>query len=204
MPLPHFTQLLVTGSPGGPGSEPREPIYSNLFEINFILPTILVAQGRDPILMLQQATSIDINITPEIEYKTQRFKFSTREFATMPDKTSGDFKIKFQINQNKVGEMEEYNTLRAWYNLIHNNQNGALFYKADYIGTVIVNHHDRKGLILQRVSYQNSMLKGLTGFDLNWDGAELITIEANFIYDYPVYEVIDGKSVIPGTYVPGY
>ena len=69
MPLPHFTQLLVTGSPGGPGTKPQEPVYLNLFEITFILPTILQAQGRDPILMLQQANSVTLDLTKDIDIK---------------------------------------------------------------------------------------------------------------------------------------
>ena len=60
MPLPHYTQLEMTGSPGGPGTQPQEPVYMNLFEITFILPVILQAQGRDPILLLQQAKKFDM------------------------------------------------------------------------------------------------------------------------------------------------
>ena len=63
MPLPHFTQLQGVGSPGGPGTLPDEVVYLNLFEITFILPVILQAQGRDPILLLQNATKIDLNLT---------------------------------------------------------------------------------------------------------------------------------------------
>ena len=63
MPLPHFTRLITTGSPGGPGTKPQEVVYMNLFEVTFVLPTILQAQGRDPILMLQNALKIDLNLT---------------------------------------------------------------------------------------------------------------------------------------------
>ena len=63
MPLPHFTQLVVAGSPGGPGTTPQEPVFTNLFEITFVLPTILQSQGRDPIIFLQQALSIDLGPT---------------------------------------------------------------------------------------------------------------------------------------------
>ena len=40
MPLPHFTNLLNTGSPGGPGTLPDEVVYLNLFEVTFVLPVI--------------------------------------------------------------------------------------------------------------------------------------------------------------------
>jgi len=68
----------MTGSPGGPGTKPDEVVYLNLFEITFIFPTILQAQGRDPIMQLQQASSVDLNLTPDIAVKDQRFKYSTR------------------------------------------------------------------------------------------------------------------------------
>jgi len=47
MPLPHFTNISNVGSPGGPGTSPEEPVYTNLFEITFVLPTLLQAQGRN-------------------------------------------------------------------------------------------------------------------------------------------------------------
>ena len=36
-PLPHFTQLNMTGSPGGPGTQPQEPVYKNLFDSLFVM-----------------------------------------------------------------------------------------------------------------------------------------------------------------------
>lgn len=36
MPLPHYTQLINVGSPGGPGTLPDEVVYTNLFEITFV------------------------------------------------------------------------------------------------------------------------------------------------------------------------
>ena len=79
MPLPHFTQLQMTGSPGGPGTQPQEPVYQNLFEITFVLPTILQAQGRDPVLLLQQAKKISLNVTnKDLGISEQKFKYSSR------------------------------------------------------------------------------------------------------------------------------
>ena len=129
MPLPHFTQLQMTGSPGGPGTDPQEVVYLNLFEITFILPTILQAQGRDPVLLLQQATNVDLNLTnKEIGVKAQNFKYTTRAFLDAgPAETHIDnLSIKFNVNVNNQGSMEVWNTLRAWYDLAWNSQNGYL------------------------------------------------------------------------------
>ena len=205
MPLPHFTQLLMTGSPGGPGTKPQEPVYKNLFEITFIMPTILQAQGRDPIMMLQQATSIDLNLTEDIERATQRFKYSTRKFVTTPSDTSKDITIKFNVNVNEKGAMETWNALKAWYDLVWNSQNGVLHYKADIIGTLVVNEHDRKGLVLRRVTYQNAQIYGIDGIQLNWDSnTEIWSVNAKFVADYWIDEYIDGNFVITPPRIAGY
>ena len=99
MALPHFTQLQMTGSPGGPGTKPQEPVFLNLFEISFILPTILQAQKRDPILLLQQATNITLDLSPDIEKADQRFKYTTRVFLKTPTKTDTAFDITFNMMQ---------------------------------------------------------------------------------------------------------
>lgn len=207
MPLPHFTQVINSGSPGGPGTLPDEVVYLNLFEITFILPVILQAQGRDPILLLQNATKISLNLTEfeGIGTKQQRFKYSTREFVTTPTKTSGNLDIPIQVNVNQAGSMETWNTMKAWYDLVFNSQNGALHYKSDIIGTIIVNQHDKKGVVLRRVTFQNVQITKLAGYDLNWSSNEIINESiASFVYDYFIDEYIDQNFGINPPIVSGY
>ena len=206
MPLPHFTQLLMTGSPGGPGTKPDEVVYLNLFEITFIFPTILQAQGRDPIMQLQQASSVDLNLTPDIAVKDQRFKYSTRAYMTMPEKTHIDFSIKHNVNVNDKGNMITWDTLKAWYDVVWNSQNGTVNYKSDIIGTIIVNQHDKKGVVLRRVTFQNCQIIGISGVALGWEkSTEILSdVEAKFVADYWIDEYIDGSFTITPALVPGY
>jgi hypothetical protein len=206
MPLPHYTQVSNVGSPGGPGSLPDEIVYLNLFEVTFVLPNILTAQGRNTLLLLENATNIDMNLTQfDLGQKEQRFKYSTRQFNTTPVKTSGDFNIKFQVNVNQAGSMETWSTLKAWYDLVFNSQNGSLHYKSDCIGTVIVNQHDKKGVVLRRVTYQNVQIKQLQGYALDWSSNNTIeTIQADFVYDYFVDEYIDQNFSITPPLITGY
>lgn len=207
MPLPHFTQLQSVGSPGGPGTLPDEVVYTNLFEITFILPVILQAQGRNPILLLQNATKISLNNLTEFEItaKQQRFKYSTREFLTTPTKTSGTLQIPIQVNVNQQGSMENWNTMKAWYDLLFNSQNGSLHYKSDLIGTIIVNQHDKKGVVLRRVTFQNCQISKLQGYDLDWGTAEIIqAVNVDFVYDYFIDEYIDSNFTINPPLVSGY
>jgi hypothetical protein len=205
MPLPHFTQLLMTGSPGGPGTNPHEVVYLNLFEITFIFPTILQSQGRDPVMQLQQASSVDMNLTPAIPVKDQRFKYSTRAYVGTPEKTHIDFTIKHNVNVNEKGNMITWATLKAWYDLVWNSANGALNYKADIIGTVIVSQHDKKGVVLRRVTYQNCQITELQGYTLDWSSTEILNnIEAKFVADYWIDEYLDGSFTVSPALIPGY
>jgi hypothetical protein len=208
MPLPHFTQLQMTGSPGGPGTQPQEPVYLNLFEITFVLPTILQAQGRDPVLLLQQALSVDLNLTNKtIATSQQRWKYTTRAFLNAgPSETHvDDLGITFNVNVNNNGSMESWAALKAWYDLVWNSQNGYLHYKADIIGTIIVNQHDKKGLVLRRVTFQNAQIKNLTSPSLTYEGQGILqNITANFVADYWVDEYIDNNFTISPPFVSGY
>ena len=206
MGLPHFTQISNAGSPGGPGTLPDEVVYTNLFEITFILPVLLQAQGRDPILLLQNATKIDLNLTEfDVAAKTQRFKYSTRMFMAPPAKTDGTLSIPFQVNVNNSGSMETWSTLKAWYDLVFNSQNGALHYKSDIIGTIIVNQHDKKGVVLRRVTFQNVQMSKLAGYSLDWASNGIIeSSQADFVYDYFIDEYIDQNFGINPPVVSGY
>lgn len=204
MPLPHFTNLINTGSPGGPGTLPHEPVYLNLFEITFVLPVILQAQGRDPILMLQNATNIDLNLTEAIDVKEQRFKYSTRAFVGTPTKTHVEFNITFNVNVNETGSMETWDVLKAWYDLVWNSQTGYLHYKSDIIGTIIVNQHDKKGFVLRRVTFQNSQIKQVGGASLKWDSSDIWSVQADFVADYWIDEYIDNNFTIEPPLINGY
>ena len=203
MPLPHYTQLPVLDDPAGPGTLPQEPVYKNLFEISFILPIILQAQGRDVALLLQEATSVTLDLTPDIERKEQRYKYSTRAFVTMPSTTTKEFDIKFQVNVSNKGAMDVWNTLKAWYDLQWNSQNGTLHYKSDTIGTVIVNQHDRKGYVLRRVTFQNAQLYGVESIALDWATADIWEVTAKFVADFWIDEYIDGNYAIDNPNVYG-
>ena len=207
MPLPHYTQISNVASPGGPGTLPDEVVYTNLFEITFVLPVILQAQKRDPLLLLENATKISFANLTEHDFaeKFQRFKYSTRAFYATPTKTHGTIQIPFQVNVNNNGSMETWNTLKAWYDLMFNSQNGSLHYKSDLIGTIIVNQHDKKGVVLRRVTFQNCQLFKLQGYDLDWGSNSIVeTVNADFAYDYFIDEYIDSGFSINPPLVSGY
>ena len=122
-----------------------------------------------------------------------------------PTKTAGAFNITFNVNVNQQGSMETWNALKAWYDLVFNSQNGSLHYKSDIIGTVIVNQHDKKGVVLRRVTFQNVQINKLAGYALDWASANIMeNLQADFIYDYFIDEYIDNNFTINPPLVSGY
>lgn len=101
--------------------------------------------------------------------------------------------------------METWNVLKAWYDLVWNSQNGTLHYKSDIIGTIIVNQHDKKGVVLRRVTFQNAQLRGIDAPSLAWNSNEIWSdVGAKFVADYWIDEYIDGNFTIQPPLVPGY
>lgn len=206
MAIPHYTQLGQGFGSGPNGGAIDEVVYKNLFEITFVLPVILQAQQRNPLMLLQNALNINFNLTEfDVKSVQQRFKYSTREFLTTPNQTSGEFTIKFNVNVNQAGSMENWNTMKAWYDLLFNSQNGTLHYKADMVGTVIVNQHDKKGVVLRRVTFQNVQLMKLQGYSLDWSSNDIVeSVECTFKYDYFIDEYIDNNFTIAPPIISGY
>ena len=179
MPLPHFSNIRSH-------NELWEPIYVNLFEVNFILPLILQAENRDPILLMENCKKISLPLTPVVENASQKFKFSDREFLLTPARTSIDVDIDFNINQDDTNSVFVWNTLKRWYDLVWNSQTGETCYKKDIVGTIIVLQHDKKGVVIRRVVYNNCQIKEITGYsDLDWSSTSIIEgISGKFVADY--------------------
>lgn len=203
-PLPHFTQVQSHGSTHPNTTEIYEPVYPSLYEITFVLPSIVQNQGRNPLLLLENAVSIEgLEVHKELGSEMQRFKYSTRMFLTMPENTSLDsVAIGFNVNVGNAGDVFNYNALRAWYDLAWNSQNGTLSYKRDMVGTIIVNHHDRKGFIIRRITLHNCQITNISDFldSVAWDqNTEIIeSVTANFIVDYWTDERVDLDTGGPG------
>ena len=203
MPIPHFTQVKSHGTTHPDTSRIHEPVYPSLFELTFILPNIIQNQGHDPILLLENATSITgiEDVTKSIAVATQRFKYSTRKFVTMPNDTSlEDIGINFNVNVKEEGDVYNYNTLRAWYDLVWNSQNGTLHYKREIVGTIIMNLHDKKGIVIRRLTFHNVQIRGISGYEgqHDWENNEQIiqSVTSNFASDYWTDEFIAPDATI--------
>jgi len=193
MGLPHFTNLTTT-------EVFNEPVFPSLYEVIFVLPTLL--EGRDNIVMLENAIAVNgLELQPDLPtINSQRYKYSNRAYIGLPEDTTKTFDINFNVNQNGQGAIFVWNTLKAWYDLAWNSQDGSVHYKADLNGSIIVNQHDKKGFVIRRVTLHNAQLYGVTDpgtSELDWSNTSGIveSVNAKFICDYWTSEVIDDQFV---------
>jgi hypothetical protein len=199
--LPHFSNILVTGQQAGPGAEAQEPFYTNLFEVTINLPVALQSYSGQQLLLIQQATKMGsaLTLSEKIEVKDQRYKTSTRAFATMPTKTHIEFNIGFNVNVNTQSNVEVWNVLKAWYDLVYNFNTGTMNYKRDMIGTVILDMHDKRGVVLRRITYNNAQLLSVSGWtEPDWSSSEIHALQADFVADYWTDEYIDDLGGFSG------
>lgn len=180
MPLAHFTNI-------DSHNQLWEPVHQNLFEVNFILPPA-IQDGNVTNLLLENATTISLPTYPQLATASQRYKYSTRLFVMMPESTSkDDISIQFNLLKDNNHQVFMFRKIKDWYDLSWNNETGELNYKASTAGTLIVNVHDKDGVIIRRVVYHNAVCNGFSGFeDLDWESTTSLMgpLTANFVADY--------------------
>lgn len=179
MSLSHFSNILSH-------NQNNEPIFKALFEINFDLPPILGRTTEEARLLLENARNITLPLTPDIEVQTQRFKFSTRAYVTLPTETHvPDIEINFNLNENKNSAVFVWNLLKAWYDLVWNSQTGETHTKREMIGNIIINCHNRKGKVYRQVTYHNVQIVGISDMEYDWDSTtEIQEVSGKFVADY--------------------
>lgn len=179
MAYAHFSDVLSHNSN-------FEPVYKALFEVTFDFPPILGRTIEEAKLMLENAQNITLPLTPDIEQQTQRFKFSTRTYVTMPSETHiADISINFNMNENDKNSVFTWSILKSWYDLAWNSQTGEQHTKREMIGRIIVNQHNKKGQVIRRVEYHNVQMVGISEIELNWESpTEILNCTAKFCADY--------------------
>lgn len=148
MGLPHFKTSRVS-------MEMYEPVYLNLFTVEFQLPKGLTGTGGisddDKNLLLegvQNVKGLDTNKNPGVA-NLQRYKFADRSFAASgTDQTFIDVTMDFEINvrgsATGAPDMYTLKILRRWNDLIWDPLTGRQGLKVNYVApTVTVTMHDK-------------------------------------------------------------
>lgn len=147
MGLPHFKTSRVS-------MEMYEPVYQNLFTVEFQLPKGLTGTGGisddDKNLLLEGVQSVKGLDTNKVPGPTlQHYKFADRSFAQSgTDTTYIDVEMDFEINVRGSAEgspdLYTLKILRRWNDLIWDPLTGKQGLKVNYVApTVTVTVHDK-------------------------------------------------------------
>lgn len=161
-----------------------EPFYQNLFEVS-IIPPQQVSGGE---LLLEHVTKIGgLETDRGSEIVEQAYKFAKRSYLKgTPETTVVDLKISYSLNLDDANNLYVYKTLRDWQRLGYNPLTGEQGLKKDYIGTIVVVNHNRKGDIFWQRTFYSAILVGtLPAFDLDYaEGNVLELSDITFRCDY--------------------
>ena len=177
MALPHYSQDQTSRS-----GRQFEPVQANLFEVT-ILPPAGVA---DAPLMIQHVNSISgLELYKGVAAVEQKYKFSTRSFAGMPDATTLDVAINFSLNLNDANQAYLYKSMRQWYNNQYDPQTGAMGLKKDYVGTIVVVQFNRAGDIYRTVTLEDCFITSGLPFttELSYETTEAQALEVTWRCD---------------------
>ena len=147
MGLPHFKTSRVS-------MEMYEPVYLNLYTVEFQLPKGLTGTGGvsddDKNLLLegvQKVGGLDTNKVPGA--MLQHYKFADRSFANSgTDTTYIDVTLEFEVNVrgSAAGSPDMYTLkmLRAWNDLVYDPLTGQQGLKVDYVApSVTITANDK-------------------------------------------------------------
>lgn len=177
MALPHYSQDQTSKQ-----GKQFEPVQANLFEVTLLPP----AGVADAPLMIQHVNSIGgLDLYKEIEAVEQKYKFSTRSYAGMPDQTSVDVNINFSLNLNDANQAYLYKSMRQWYNNQYDPQTGVMGLKKDYVGTIVIVQFNREGDIYRTVTLEDCFITSGLPFtnELNYETTEAQVLEVTWRCD---------------------
>jgi hypothetical protein len=177
MALPHYSQDQTSRQ-----GRQFEPVQANLFEVTLLPP----AGVSDAPLMLQHVNSISgLDLYREVSAVEQKYKFSTRSYAGMPDSTALDVGINFSLNLNEANQAYLYKSMRQWYNNQYDPQTGAMGLKKDYVGTIVIVQFNRAGDIYRTITLEDCFITSGLPFtnELNYETTDAQTLEVTWRCD---------------------
>lgn len=127
--------------------ELHEPVYQNLFTVQFQLPTGVGATEEETNLLLEGITNVgglQSHSFPTGQ-ASQFFKWAERRFAGgKPEKTTMDVTFDFEVNVDRTPSAYTVKTLRKWCDLVYDPLTGRTGLKADYVAPwVLITLYDR-------------------------------------------------------------
>jgi hypothetical protein len=185
MALPHITNSEA-------GRNLYDPVFKNIFEVYFTLPTPLQAQfGKDTELITEHVTKLSglgaLNRAPGTG--TQKFMGTDRTYINPKlDSTSAEIEVTLNLNLRNKTDNYIYKLFRAWAYLGYNQDTGERHLKkdccADFLKISIAN---QAGDIYREIVFRDVMINGDLGGgheDVDYDSTDALELTVKFKSDW--------------------
>jgi uncharacterized protein YecE (DUF72 family) len=124
-----------------------EPVYLNLFTVQFQLPASMGVTPEETNLLLENVQTIGGLKSHKFPSNlvSQQYKWATRRFAgAKPTETTMDLSLTFEVNVDRTPSMYILKLLRRWCDLVYDPLTGRTGIKADYVAPwMLITMYDR-------------------------------------------------------------
>lgn len=184
MPLPHIVNSQA-------GRNRFDPVHSNIFEVDFILPEAIRAEyGKDELLLTEHVTKISgldaLDRAPGVSQ--QKFMGTDRSYINPKlDSTHAELEIEFTLNLRDDVDNYIYKAMKAWARLGYDINTGERKLKREYCADWMrVAISNRAGDIYREIIFKDVMMNGDLGGlgELNYDTGDAATLTAKFVSDW--------------------
>ena len=184
MALPHIQNSLA-------GREKFDPVFKQIFEVEFDLPAALVSQfNGDRTVLTEHVLSISglsaLDKAPETE--TQKFMGTDRSYIKPHiDGTRAELEVKFTLNLRDGTDNYIYKIFRAWSRLGYNIETGERHLKKDCCADWLkIRVGNQVGDVYREIVFKDVMMNGgvdgLGDYDYSSDDACELTVK--FVSDW--------------------
>jgi hypothetical protein len=158
-----------------------EPVYQNLFTVQFALPPGVGSSEENTNLMLEGIIKVDGLQSHSFPagLAEQKFKWASRRFAgPKPAQTTMDVTFDFEINLDRTPSAYTLKTLRKWCDLVYDPLTGRTGLKADYAAPwALVTLYDRAARpFWQWKMYHVFPMTAIPAIPLDYNSEELYKI----------------------------
>lgn len=125
----------------------------NLFEV-LLTPPPSVNNWEYVMENVKTVGGLDVEKTPGLV--EQIYKGAKRRYSgAMPDSTTADISMSFEVNLNDSNSMYVYKGFRKWCDLIFDPLTGGMTLKKDYVGgPLIITVHNRAADVTRQYTFQ--------------------------------------------------
>lgn len=163
-----------------------EPVFLNQFDVIITPPAAISGTGYFVDLLVEQVK--DVKGLPEIvptRTVEQQYMWAKRTFSKpVPEETTAELQISFEVNLNHRNSMYVYEMLRAWADLGFDQSTGMHGMKRQYSGEITVLIHNKIRRVFRQFNFKPVyMINSLTQMELAYLSDDIYVVSAVFKAD---------------------